>query len=760
MNGRPTHRGSMDGNGSVSRVRFGTVTLIPDERLLLKDGHPVSLTPKAFDLLVVLTANPGRLLTKEQLMQAVWPDVTVEESNLAYHVFAIRKALGESADSDRYIETVPKRGYRFVAPVRVEAGGRAADPAHDLTLGSGAAALERREQSGPAATGYSDERTATFPGRRRTGITLRVWLGLAGALAVAVLMLPGLGPFGKGSVPTEPVRFQEPVSGRLAQTGMFSISPDGRRLVYAAEGADGVLRLWARTMNTLQPVPIPGTEVFAIIPPVVWSPDSRFVAFDPGYVLKKASLDGGTPQSVCEMPGTAVGGSWNRAGDILVGNAAGGLLRCPASGGVATTVTVADLTKGERHIFPSFLSDERRFIYLRISRTNPETSGIYVGELGGDSARVGNRLITTGFGAAFVTAAGSGPGAIVFARDGALFAQRFDEQRLTVVGEPDRLADGVGSFLDGAFFSVSPKTLVYRAPEPDSRLTWFDRQGKELSRVDKPARFSGLALSPDGQRALVTTHAPQGTVNADLWLFDLTRTSNPRPLTFGPALEHYSTWMANDRFVFGSGGGISGVHEQTLDGEPHLLFKTGGPEIPTSASPDGRILLYTTITGSATAGDVHVRIGEGASAKSLPFLRGQRDQSEAQLSPDRRRVAYVSNEAGANEVFVTEFRFDAATSSVRAGESIRVSEAGGFSPRWRGDGRELFYLTTDGSVMSIETDAQGEFRPGVAKRLFKVPGAIPEWGVTRDGARFLFAVPVSPPPPFNVVQDWQATLPK
>src|SRR5688572_12379688 len=146
----------MDGNGSVSRVQFGTVTLIPDERLLSKDGHPVSLTPKAFDLLVVLTANPGRLLTKEQLMQAVWPDATVEESNLAYHVFAIRKALGESADSDRYIETVPKRGYRFVAPVRVEAGGRAPDPAHDLALEPATGALERREQSGPAAAGPSD----------------------------------------------------------------------------------------------------------------------------------------------------------------------------------------------------------------------------------------------------------------------------------------------------------------------------------------------------------------------------------------------------------------------------------------------------------------------------------------------------------------------------------------------------------------------------------------------------------------------------
>ena len=746
----------MDGNGSASRVHFGTVTLIPDERLVLKDGRPVAFTPKAFDLLVVLAANPGRLLTKEHLMQAVWPDVIVEESNLAYHVFAIRKALGESSDGDRCIETVPKRGYRFVAPVRVEPDARALPP--ELATPT----LERRERTDLPSAGPADaEGRERFPGRRRTGITLRVWLGLAGGLALIALMLPGLGPLRSSSGPATSVHFQEPVTGRLAETGMFSVSPDGRRLVFAAEGADGVLRLWSRTMNTLQPVPLPGTEVFAIIPPVVWSPDSRFVAFDPGYVLKKASVDGGAPQSLCEMPGTAVGGSWNRAGDILLGNALGGLFRCPAAGGRATSVTVADLSKGERHIFPSFLSDGRRFLYLRISRTNPETSGIYLGDLGAESRGVGNRLITTGFGAAFVAPTGSGPGVIVFARDGALFAQRFDEQRLELVGDATRLAEGIGSYLDGAFFSVSPRTLVYRAPEPDSRLTWFDRQGNELGGVGTPDRFSGLSLSPDGNRALVTTQAPQGTVNADLWLFDLTAAAIPRQrLTFGPALEFWPTWSANDRFVFGSAGGASGVYQQTLGGKRMLLFKTSGPEIPTSVSGDGRIVLYTTITGPATGGDVWVRVGDRTSASPRPFLQREKDQSDAQLAPDSRWVAYVSNEAGPSEVFVTEFRFDPATDSITAGESIRISEGGGFSPRWRRDGRELFYLTPDGSVMAIEVGAKSEFRPGMAKRLFKVPGVVPEWGVTPDGARFLFAVPVSPPPPFHVVQDWQATLPK
>jgi DNA-binding winged helix-turn-helix (wHTH) protein/Tol biopolymer transport system component len=763
------HHVAVHRNGSPARLQFGTVTLIPDERLVLKAGRPVSFTPKAFDLLAVLAANPGRLLTKEHLMQAVWPDAAVEESNLAYHVFAIRKALGENSDADPYIETVPKSGYRFVAPVvRVEADGPEFSPKPEPTNGT----FERREETDLPAAGPADaERPADFATKPQTRVNLRLWWGLAAGVALVALTFLALGQLRSRSVAPASLRFQEPVTGRLAETGMFSVSPDGRHLLFAAEGADGILRLWLRTWSTLQPVPLPGAEVFTIIPPVIWSPDSRFVAFDSGYVLKKVSLDGGAPQSVCELPGAAVGGSWNREGEILLGNAAGGVVRCPASGGRATIVTVANPSEGELHLFPSFLSDGRHFLYLRISRTEPETSGIYVGELGpalsepseskgSASPRVGNRLITTGFGAAFVAAPDSGPGSIVFARDGALFAQRFDERQLEVIGDPVRLADRIGSFLDGAFFSVSSKTLVYRAPEPDSQLTWFDRQGRELGRAGTPARFSGLALSPEGDRALVTTHAPQGTANEDLWLFDLSRSPIPQRITFGPELVIGLVWSTNDQFAFGSGGGSSGVYQQTVGGERRLLFKTEGPEVPTSMSPDGRMLLYTTITGPATRADVWVRTGEGASATAKPFLQREKHQGEAQLSPDRRWVAYVSNEDGPNEVFVTEFRLDQAGVPLAAGESIRISEGGGFAPRWRRDGRELFYLTPDGSVMTIEVDAKREFHPDTAKRLFKVPGVIPEWGVTQDGARFLFAVPVSPPPPFNVVQDWQATLPK
>ena len=424
----------VDSNSSAPSFQFGTVTLIPSERLVLKDGHPVPFTPKAFDLLAVLAGNPGRLLTKEYLMQAVWPDVVVEESNLTYNIFAIRKALGESSDSARYIETVPKRGYRFVAPVvRVEADAQGTAAGHDSAIG----AIERTGEAELRSAGRTDmAQTANVPqvGGIRWSPGQLVVAGLVGLALIAT----ALRDRPARPLPATPLYFQEPVVGRLAETGMFSVSPDGRHLLFAAEGADGVLQLWLRTMMTRrQPVALPGTGVFTIVPNPVWSPDSRFVAFHATGALKRVGLDGGAPQSICEGAEIPVGGSWNREGVIVLGNPLGGLVRCNASGGRIAVATVPEESGTEVHIFPSFLSNERQFVYLRLSRAKPELSGIYVGELDTTSPGVGNHLITTGFGAAFVAAADSGPGLIVFARDGALFAQRVDERRLTNDRRPD-----------------------------------------------------------------------------------------------------------------------------------------------------------------------------------------------------------------------------------------------------------------------------------------------------------------------------------
>ena len=146
------------------------------------------------------------------------------------------------------------------------------------------------------------------------------------------------------------------------------------------------------------------------------------------------------------------------------------------------------------------------------------------------------------------------------------------------------------------------------------------------------------------------------------------------------------------------------------------------------------------------------------SSRTQPLIEREGAQTQAQLSPDHRWLAYVSNEAGPNEVFVAEFQLDPGSGSATVAKSIRLSEGGGFAPRWRADGHELLYLKPDGAVMSIAVDATHQILANSAKRLFAVPDVIPQWGVTADGGRFLFAVPVAPQPPFNIVQGWRGNV--
>ena len=745
---------------SSQGFRFGPVTLIPAERLVLKDGRPVSLTPKAFDLLAFMAAHPGRLLTKDELMQAVWPDAIVEESNLSYNVFAIRKALGEGEETERYVETVPKRGYRFlpqVVPVDDNGNGpvkEAPVPQDAIAAGNG----NDSDRVGTEAEVPLSRRLAhVAPARARW----RPWILFGSGLVVGALAaVLTLGPQQHRVSSERPLHFQEPVRGRLAESGVFSISPDGHNLVMATEGPDGVLRFWTRSMSALAPVPLTGSDVFTIAPPVIWSPDSRFFAFTGAQGLKKVSLSGGTPQTICETnaPIPAVGGDWNRDGVMLLGNPIGGVSRCSAAGGGATLVTHPDLSSQEGHLMPSFLSDGRRFIYLRIVRSKPEQSGIYVGDLGPESAGPGKRLIATGFPARYVPGTDEGAGVIVFAQDGALFAQRFDDVQLTLTGEPRRLADRIGSYLDWAYFAVSPTTLVYRAPEPPSQLTWFDRQGRDVGHIGSPEHVAGLAVSPDGAHAIVAKHAPQSVADQDLWLFDLTRQANPQRLTSAPTLEFWPLWVTNDRFVYGLGGGDAGVYQQTISGDRQLLFTTDEVAFPTSVTGDGRVVLFTTFRDPARGLDVWVWTAEGSKG-GVPLVTREFHQTQAQFSPNGRRVAYVSNESGRNEVFVADVRTDPAIGGVSVGERLPISEGGGFAPRWRGDGHELFYLTFDGTVMAVEVD-EGTSSAGTPRKLFNVPGVMQEWGVTKDGSRFLFAVPVGPTPPLTIVRDWQTGLPK
>ena len=321
--------------------------------------------------------------------------------------------------------------------------------------------------------------------------------------------------------------------------------------------------------------------------------------------------------------------------------------------------------------------------------------------------QIEQRLLATGFGAVYMGSRNSAPGQILFMRDGVLYAQSFDDRRLALAGNAVPVAAPVGSFLDYAFFSVSANgVLVFKAPDPDIQLTWFDRKGGVTGLVGAPGRYTNLALSPDGTHAVAVKQAPHSTVDQDLWLFELSRDTKPRRLTFDPRLECSPVWDGSDHLVFGTGGGPSGVYEMSIRdderpttplsdwsnrisdqclGRPALPVGTAGWAPARRAAICGRIL---------SAGD---RVVE-----PRPFLSREFDQEQGQFSPDGRWAAYVSNECGPREVFVASSFRDAATGSAHAGPGAQVSKGGGTSPRWRGDGRELFYLASDGTVMAVD----------------------------------------------------------
>jgi Tol biopolymer transport system component len=242
----------------------------------------------------------------------------------------------------------------------------------------------------------------------------------------------------------------------------------------------------------------------------------------------------------------------------------------------------------------------------------------------------------------------------------------------------------------------------------------------------------------------------------DLWLYATMHEANPRRLTTAPMQEWFPRWVNNERFVFTSGG----IYQQAVSGERELLTTTSRFwPVPSSVWADGGLMLYSQLRDPKSGVDVWVRARRGDQADDAPLLTRAGNQEQAQISPDGQWVAYVSNESGPNEVFVAESRIDPATSRLIIRESVPVSKGGGFAPRWRTDGRELFYRKADGSVMAIATNNGSAFSPRATTRLlFAVPGALPDWGVTLDGSRFLFAVPVSAPQPYQIVRDWQAML--
>jgi serine/threonine protein kinase/Tol biopolymer transport system component len=608
--------------------------------------------------------------------------------------------------------------------------------------------------------------------------TKRLWLAwaVAGVFILAFSALSFIHFRERPLVQSRMVQFQikPPDAVKPSVYGKFAISPDGRWLAFSAAGSDGATRIWIRALDSLEARPLPGTESswFSFF----WSPDSRFIAFDAEGKLKKINVSGGPPQEICVLTAPLVGGSWNLDGVIIFGQSEGGLMRVSSGGGVPSPLTELNRNRLDvMHMHPVFLPDGRHFLYLCLSGKS-ENQGIYLGCL---DTRPENqqykRIVASNARPQYVPSQTSNEGRLLFMLESTLMAQRFDDRRLELVGELLPVAEQVGSVAEFGFFSASTNgVLVYRGVANfTTQLGWFDRQGKALGPIGETDAYFRVALSPNGTRAAVSSRQ-EINFTSDIWLIDLRRGTRTR-FTFGKGDSMRPVWSPDGNQIAFSGnidGGGINLYQKPVRGsnQEELLLKSSESKFATNWSSDGRFLLYTAFN-QKTKNDLYalpLQVG----AQGYPLLNSEFNEEDGHFSPDMRWIAYVSNKSGRNEVYIQRFSPGASGSLAAVNEELMVSVGSGKGPRWRGDGRELYYRAPNGAVMAVDIAAGATLQAGPPRTLFQaLPSdvvtsgsfaAFPVWDVTRDGNRFLLAIPTpeTSPSPFTIILNWMALLKK
>ena len=695
---------------------FGPFHLNVAERELRRDGELIALTAKTFDLLMLLVRRAGRTITKSELMESLWSSTTVEENNLSQTIFLLRKALGENGEGSEYILTVPRRGYKFIGSVsRQDAAGHGVGP----------------------------EQALTIPSR-----ISHLWSVIA---TLAVLALGTLAFVHFRQVPPEAgvVRSNvfQPEKARYSD-GMLALSPDGRRIAFALTPENGKSQLWIRPLDRETAQPLAGTDG-ARLP--FWSPDSRWLGFFADGKLKKIDTQGGPPIVLADAP-VPLGGSWSAKGVILFSPTYDALQKVSSTGGVVSPA--ADAAVGNYQCCPWFLPDGDHYLFAANAHADSGSRlSLRVGSLSSTQSKVVGEA-----GAVYAQ------GRLLHLRDNTLVAQPFDVKALRTTGEPEAIVEPVGHnrgpFQEGYFTVSSTGFLAYLAPAPAGvgrQLTWFDRTGKALATIGPPRAFYDIELSPDRTR-LATGIADAG--NLDVWIYDLARGSTTR-FTFDPAAESRAIWSPDGRsIVFSSGRkGHSDFYRKSADGAgpEELLYADTRVKYPISWSRDGKFLMYLA-GGGAQLSDLWVLPmapqRPGSALKPKPFL--QPNVGFGQFSPDGRWVAYQSAESQTFQIYVAPF--------ARPTEKHQISPNGGERPRWRQDGKEIFYLTPDGQLMAAEVKIRADtVEVGAVRALFGgiELGAGYFYDVTADGQRILAVVRNrTSPVPITLVQNWPAALKK
>ena len=536
------------------------------------------------------------------------------------------------------------------------------------------------------------------------------------------------------------------LSESSVKSAQFAVSPDGRSVVFVGAG-DGGHQLWVRNLNRPEPRSIPGTSG-ASYP--FWSPDGQFVGFFADHFIKKVGLTGRPAQTICYAQ-NGRGGAWRQDGTIVFSDdAATALFRTDASGArspvALTTLAAGHLT----HRWPQFLPDGRVLFFVR-SR-DEKVQGIYVTSLENPQnlhqvrAAVGSGVYAAGH--------------LLFVVDGELVAQAMDLKTLRLSGEavPVGLKVSVSSSHNAAVSAAGRDALAtWSSAGAMSELVWFDRTGRQLGKAGPPDGYVDFRLSPDDRRLAVSRVDPRSNM-PDLAVMDLERSGALTALSSSSQTDASPVWSADgERIVFRSNRrGVHDLFERPSNGsgDDVFLYTAGFGIYPTDWSADGNTIVFHGLS-KLTKHDIWTF--DRARREARPLVDTPSEEAQGQLAPGN-RLAYTSNESGTFQVFVRSLQ--------GSGGPINVSVNGGFDPRWRADGRELFFISPDGTMMAVDVPPGDPIRPGPVRRLF--PTAFHEasapylsgYVVTRDGQRFLIVEPIQPmgATPITVTLDWLTRL--
>jgi len=545
------------------------------------------------------------------------------------------------------------------------------------------------------------------------------------------------------------------ISSAPSPSAAVTLSPDGRTLAmvaYSDQANKNVI--WIHEVGARNATVLPGTDG-ATYP--FWSPDGHALGFFAQGKLKTIDVASGRSAQVIADAPFGRGGAWGRDGVIVfTPDAWSGLYRVSSSGGVSAKVTEPDAAQSQvSHRWPVFLPDGRHFLYLACNFSGKlDKNEIVVGSL--DSAeklQVAN---------ASSNAVYSEPGYLVYWRDNALVAQSFDLHNYTLVGEPRIVSDAVQYFAQTNFavFTVAGSTLVAQTGmgkgANNSQLTWFDRHGKQVGTVGGPDQVANPKLSPDGRRVAVDQTDTDGR-HVNIWVHDLVNNAVAR-IGFGPWLEQVSVWSPDGkRLVYTSNEKLFfSLYEKNSDGSGSAqnIFDAGSPQQgPWDWSRDGKYVLARK--------ERELWYLTTSDWRAQPLLQTQFLIRNAQFSPDGKFVAYSSSETGTWEVYVSPFP--------AFNSKWQVSRSGGEEPRWRSDGKELFYLAPGGSMMSVEVKTGAGFESGVPNALFPTHLRQPisamdffSYDVTGDGQKFLVnsKLDTSSAAPLSIILNWPSEMQK